>query len=245
METYTTLPTRTRTPEFWESFWVRVDRRAPSECWPWRGWALTKKTYPRFRVEACHRLVVEFVLGRPMRADFWALHACDNPPCCNPTHLSEGTASANSTQRWERDLQGHNRGAHRGPHGFERAIEFLNDPMTQSIADKIKWNEPHRASRQWGTRLSADSAGHAARLAAHAARIGAVKGWRVHDVAEPCDLLDPLPGVVLSMEDCRAIVALPSWQARRRKRISDKIAVLKHLTRIAEADLAAANANAI
>jgi hypothetical protein len=42
-----------------------------------------------------HRLLLERKLGRPIRPGYLALHTCDNPSCCNPDHLYEGTYSDN------------------------------------------------------------------------------------------------------------------------------------------------------
>ena len=35
--------------------------------------------------------------------DLCALHSCDNPPCCNPTHLRWGTISENTREAFERN----------------------------------------------------------------------------------------------------------------------------------------------
>lgn len=70
----------------------------PDACWPWlrrrtsAGYgALTVK----LRRAYAHRLMLEFKIGRKLGKKEQAIHACDNPPCINPSHLSVGTALLN------------------------------------------------------------------------------------------------------------------------------------------------------
>jgi hypothetical protein len=42
-----------------------------------------------------HRVALGLSRGRPLTPDEEALHSCDNPPCCNPGHLFEGTQRQN------------------------------------------------------------------------------------------------------------------------------------------------------
>ncbi|MCH8043014.1 MAG: HNH endonuclease [Planctomycetes bacterium] len=43
-----------------------------------------------------HRLAWEFANGRPVPQGLQVLHDCDNPPCCNPSHLFLGTNADNN-----------------------------------------------------------------------------------------------------------------------------------------------------
>jgi hypothetical protein len=84
-----------------------VDRSGgPDACHPWTGGTQdagygvfhpTKRTTVR-----AHRFALELHLGRPLLG--WALHACDNPPCCNvaPGHLYEGDHARNVADAVER-----------------------------------------------------------------------------------------------------------------------------------------------
>lgn len=82
-------------------FWQNVDRRGPDECWPWLR-ARTRKGYgsTAFYGETCnaHRAAYLFTFGavEPNRD---ICHHCDNPPCCNPSHLFVGTRRDNMADK--------------------------------------------------------------------------------------------------------------------------------------------------
>lgn len=71
----------------------------PNACWPWTG-SHRKAGYGQFmrgwRVLFAHREALERQLGRPLGVGEYALHHCDNPPCCNPAHLYAGSAADNN-----------------------------------------------------------------------------------------------------------------------------------------------------
>jgi hypothetical protein len=46
-----------------------------------------------------HRVALELKLGREIGNGLCALHSCDNPPCCNPNHLREGTHVDNVNEK--------------------------------------------------------------------------------------------------------------------------------------------------
>lgn len=78
-----------------------VDRRGPDECWPWLG-APVKDGYGLFYVgpgkrTGAHRFAWSLANDGADPGDAEILHSCDNPPCCNPTHLSPGTHADNMT----------------------------------------------------------------------------------------------------------------------------------------------------
>lgn len=89
-----------------EKFWPLVDRRDPVDCWPWLGAThtcnteYTPMTYGSFGSVNAHRIA--FILGnghQPATGNV-VRHTCDNPMCCNPSHLEEGTRGDN-----QRDMQ--------------------------------------------------------------------------------------------------------------------------------------------
>jgi hypothetical protein len=67
----------------------RVDKS--EECWLWMG-SRTTLGYGRLGDWYIHRLVFEQEVGP---ATEHVLHSCDNPPCCNPSHLFFGTQADN------------------------------------------------------------------------------------------------------------------------------------------------------
>jgi hypothetical protein len=69
-------------------------------CWEWTG-ERNNKGYGRFRIYRngkcirllAHRLVLTLKLGREPASG--TRHRCDNPPCCRPDHLLEGSQRDN------------------------------------------------------------------------------------------------------------------------------------------------------
>ncbi len=80
------------------TFWPRL-RLQPSGCREWAG-ARNKQGYgtlQRRKVSSvpllAHRYAWALLHGDPGTLD--VLHTCDNPPCCEPSHLFLGTAADN------------------------------------------------------------------------------------------------------------------------------------------------------
>jgi hypothetical protein len=82
-------------------FWGRVAVGHANDCWPWKGQTNSRgygrhEVWPnRQRVRLlAHRVAVTITSGQEIGRNV-LLHACDNPPCCNPRHLRVGTQSDN------------------------------------------------------------------------------------------------------------------------------------------------------
>lgn len=89
-----------------QRFWERVERGGPDECWPWT--AARKGTPYAYghllflgRFSSAHRVAWELTNG-PIPEGLHACHHCDNPPCCNPSHLFLGTAKDNARDMVEK-----------------------------------------------------------------------------------------------------------------------------------------------
>jgi hypothetical protein len=99
----------------------------PDECWPWQG-CHNGVGYGMLRVDSVHRLATHVSLeldGRPRPSpEMFALHACDNPICVNPHHLSWGTRKQNAVEAVERGrvVTGCQRG-HGPEHQFREGSE--------------------------------------------------------------------------------------------------------------------------
>lgn len=84
-------------PLFAARFWSKVDVGRPGQCWIWRR-SRQRNTYGQIyrggRLALSHRTAWELING-PMPDDAKACHTCDNPPCCNPSHIFMGTQADN------------------------------------------------------------------------------------------------------------------------------------------------------
>lgn len=80
-----------------ERFWEKVDRKSDSECWEWTA-TRSGRGYGRFYIGKTP-MQASRVAYKIANGDFdqslHVCHKCDNPPCCNPSHLFLGTASEN------------------------------------------------------------------------------------------------------------------------------------------------------
>jgi len=89
-----------------------VDRTGGADaCWPYRG-RRNRHGYGmidvyragRVAMLRAHRVAFEAAYG-PIPDGLVICHVCDNPPCCNPRHLSLGTVADNIADMWRKGRQ--------------------------------------------------------------------------------------------------------------------------------------------
>lgn len=120
---------------FGDRFWRRVAITAnPDKCWLWLG-RLSAQGYGVVSLQSqnhgSHRVAFYLVYGhwpRPL-----GRHTCDNPPCCNPYHIIEGTPQDNVDDKIAR-----------GRHSFggRSGSAKLDDEKVRDILCRIRNKEP-------------------------------------------------------------------------------------------------------
>ena len=94
-------------------FWRNVERRDPTECWPWRG-VPDQRGYGHAMVAGwattAHRIAYALANGvEKLKSDLVVMHKCDNRICCNPSHLELGTQAQNMTDMINKGRRGDTR----------------------------------------------------------------------------------------------------------------------------------------
>jgi hypothetical protein len=137
-----------------QRFWAHVEIRGPDECWPWKSGRAG--IHPSFRAGGKTRRasLIAFMFTTGRWADYLR-HSCDNPPCCNPGHLIEGTHTDNM-----RDKVTHGRQPRGEAHGRSRLTE------AEVIAIRADLRGCRRLARAFGVSVS------------HVVRIRARRTWQ-------------------------------------------------------------------
>lgn len=112
------------------SFWSLVDMNLMRSCWLWKGMK-SPNGYGRFKIgkvkHGAHRVSYALSYGYCPR-DLVVRHACDNPLCVAPHHLSLGTDAENIADRCLRQ---------RTARGSRGGMAILTDVDVRAIlADK-------------------------------------------------------------------------------------------------------------
>lgn len=86
-------------------YWSLVQRAGPDDCWPWSG-DTDSAGYGIFfwhgKRHGAHELAVSFSTGEERGESLDTCHSCDNPPCCNPSHVRFDTRLSNVGEMHDR-----------------------------------------------------------------------------------------------------------------------------------------------
>lgn len=132
-------------------FWRNVKKS--EGCWEWTG-ARSGNGYGAIswhnKQHGAHRVSWMLANGREIPAGMQVLHACDNPLCVRPEHLSLGSLQENSL-----DMVRKNRASRVGPgnpaKGERNARAVLNEIQVREIRGKIKSGMQYRTlGREYG-----------------------------------------------------------------------------------------------
>ena len=80
-----------------ERLFKNLEYNPETYCWEWQG-ALTRgygMININYQAKKVHRVMYKYIYGDIPADKPHILHQCDNPKCCNPTHLYAGTAQNN------------------------------------------------------------------------------------------------------------------------------------------------------
>jgi HNH endonuclease len=120
-------------------FWQFVARTDMDSCWPWQGGK--EKGYGRFCINGGHVMAHRYawtLTHGPIPDGLRVLHACDNPPCCNPYHLFLGTMADNNADMLRKGRQ-------RTTHGRENPNAKLTDETIRTIRAEVATGVSRRA----------------------------------------------------------------------------------------------------
>lgn len=131
-------------------FWSRMDKSGgPDSCWEWTG-LRHDYGYGMFLGRRAHRFAWELTNG-PIPDGLFILHSCDNPPCCNPAHLSSGTQEENLRQMAARGRGGQSKGERSGRAKLTwesvRAIRAAYDGSVTTSALARQYGVSHETMR--------------------------------------------------------------------------------------------------
>lgn len=127
-------------PEMCDRFWSCVSVGPASECWLWKR-GRSPKGYGQFAytpvkykqvMRRAHRVAL-MLSGQIVRDHDMVLHACNNPPCCNPNHLRVGTAEDNWADR-------HGNGMCSG--GVPQGSAHGQAKLTEEVVRKMRLRHP-------------------------------------------------------------------------------------------------------
>jgi len=114
-------------------FWSKVDVITPDTCWQWTRYCLPfgyGQAWIRGKTALAHRIAYSLQKGA-IPAEMHVRHMCDNPRCCNPSHLELGTDQDNSDDKCRRSRQARGSGNGRSKLSDEDVLHIYESDKTQ------------------------------------------------------------------------------------------------------------------
>lgn len=109
------LPLPNWTPQDIKCFLGNIDQKGADECWEWKG--NQRAGYGRFKFQGklygATRLMWRLTYGTDPTGQL-VCHSCDNPSCCNPSHLFLGTDADNNQDKEQKGRGNHPKGEDNG-----------------------------------------------------------------------------------------------------------------------------------
>ena len=147
-------PPITINPYLAARFWSKVDVGRPGVCWEWKARSCNEHGYGVIRVDGrlvkAHRLAL-IAMGVDVPGGAVVMHACDNPPCCNPAHLRVAAQADNIA-----DMYAKGRRTYRskvGADGLAEARKLSSSGAThEQIADLLGCSASYVSMLLGGTR---------------------------------------------------------------------------------------------
>lgn len=88
-------------------FWPQVEKKSVDCCWIWKG-RVDRCGYGVYSIngkcEKAHRYAYFLQTGEKI-GNCIAMHICDTPSCCNPSHLVLGTHADNQNDKFKKGRQ--------------------------------------------------------------------------------------------------------------------------------------------
>jgi hypothetical protein len=114
-------------------FWSKVDVITGDSCWIWTGYCLPfghGQAWLQGRTYLAHRVAFS-IMNTQIPHGKHVRHLCDNPRCCNPSHLALGTDLDNSNDKCRQGRQARGSGNGRSKLNEQQVLHIYNSSGTQ------------------------------------------------------------------------------------------------------------------
>lgn len=124
-------------------FWSFVEKGNDQyDCWMWKGRTFKGGygTYNRLGSETTAHRIAWLLVNGPIPKGLEAMHICDNPGCCNPSHIRLGTHSENMQDCVDkgRIAKGDRNGARIHPDSKPRGSQNHKSKLTEKDIPTIR-----------------------------------------------------------------------------------------------------------